>query len=121
MLTLGGTALNVVFSGIVAATHPSQYIAKLSFASAAVGLTIVPYTFGIIMPVNRELLGLAKSIDANTLADTDEARRVDELITRWDTLHKVRFLAYAGAWLLSMAALVCDTRVLVDVVDVVYA
>lgn len=72
------------------------------------------------MPINKELMGIAENINVDALPDTADGRRVDELVTRWDALHKVRFLSYAGAWVLSMLALVADTRLIVDVVDVVY-
>lgn len=90
-------------------------------ASAVVGLTIVPFTYGFIMPVNNELAGLEKSINTDALPDSVDGKRADELVDRWDTLHKVRFLAYGGAWLLAMAALVLDRRVVVNVVDVAYS
>jgi hypothetical protein len=35
-----------------------------------------------------------------------EAGRVDELVQGWERRHNIRFVSYAGGWVLSTAALV---------------
>lgn len=81
------------------------------------GLAIMPYTLIAIMPTNKELMALQAKAEKGENVD---ASAVDNLIEKWKSLHYVRFVSYAGAWLLSMAALALNGNLVVDVVDVVY-
>ena len=101
-----GAGLNIA----TALNHPSPTVRQLSGAAAAVAMSIVPFTFGFIMPTNRELQALDENIMPNAPADSANAQKADELVLRWEGLHNWRYVGYAGAWVLTTVALVLDNR-----------
>lgn len=109
-MALGGTAAAVLCDAVVVATHPNKCVRKLSLASGIVGALIVPFTFGFIMPTNKELFALddEKRLEGEVTPELE--KKADTLIGRWETLHACRFAMYAGAAILATCALLKDGR-----------
>lgn len=101
----------------MALTHPAVEIQRLGLGSAILGLTIVPFTLGLIMPTNDQLFALEAKAKRG---ESVEGKSVDELVDQWVGLHNVRYVAYISSWLLSAAALALNGNVLIEVLDVVY-
>lgn len=109
-MALGGTAAAVLCDAVVAATHPSACVRKLSIASGVVGALIVPFTFGFIMPTNKELFALDDEKRLEGAPSPELEKKADTLIARWETLHACRFAMYVGAAVLATCALLKDGR-----------
>jgi hypothetical protein len=63
---------------------------------------VIAYTGVAIQPTNKRL----KALDAQEVLTEAEDKEAEGLIAKWDQLHKVRFLLYAGAWATGLRALI---------------
>lgn len=79
----------------------SPDLKKLAATSAALSLSILPYTLYAVFPVINAL----KELDKRQSLDGVEEKEVERLIRRWDTLHKVRFGMYGPAWVVGLVTL----------------
>jgi hypothetical protein len=115
--SITGAVTNALCGTLVALTHPAVEIQRLGLGSALLGLTIVPFTLGVIKPTNDQIFALeAKARRGDKVDD----KTVDGLVERWVSLHNVRYVAYVSSWLLSAAALALNGNVLIEVLDIVY-
>ncbi|WWC92613.1 uncharacterized protein L201_007572 [Kwoniella dendrophila CBS 6074] len=88
-------------------THKSNLISKLTLTSGITSILIVPYTFGVRLPlINSRLIELSK--DSTEHRNENEAKTLIEI---WEKKHLVRMVFYAGAWITSFAAIVLDGRI----------
>lgn len=101
-MVVSGTVLSAALHLGAIPLLPTGDLQTLAATSAALSLSILPYTGYAVMPVFKTLKAFDKQA---SLSDTDE-KEVDRLIRKWDTLHKVRFAMYGPAWAVSLATLI---------------
>lgn len=98
---IGGTLLSAALHLGAIPLLPSPDLKKLTAASAAFSLSILPYTLYAVFPIINALKDLDKR---PSLGETEE-KEVERLIRKWDSLHKVRYGMYGPAWAVSVVTL----------------
>jgi hypothetical protein len=91
------TVLNLLTSYLT----PDPQLRRILLASGLIGLTLAPYTWTFLGPINKELLA---ADERNGLEGKDmesaEAKRCMQLINSWGFRHHIREGVFGTVWML---------------------